>query len=211
MPCVLFVLQGGFNTKTMRIIFTILLAAFCSLAYGQKVEYRHDSLFINDYFVDAQTGNPTLDSLLESKGKTRRSTDKYSIDSSTGKKLKLTTRSYNDLGLLFRRYDDDPTKLSVRIKLYRETDAKRERKDELTETFGGELYIAGNYLNGKRTLAQLKELRNCTVTTSSISFGSYTGLLGGDIVYGENVIRLAFDKQTSELISVFIHHNFKER
>jgi hypothetical protein len=195
----------------MRTAITILLVAFSLVVTAQKIEYRHDSLFVNSFYVDAQTSKFTLDSLLTAKGKTKTSRDKYKIDPSTGKKAVQTTDFYYGLGLFFRRYDYDTTKLSLGVKLYRDTDAKADRQDELTGTFKGELYIAGNYINDKRTLGQLQQLKSCRVTTTSVSLGSYSSLIGGDIIYLQNIIRLAFDRKTSELKSVFIHHNFKER
>jgi hypothetical protein len=195
----------------MRTILTILLFFFSFVAVGQKIEYRHDSLFVNSFYVDAQTTKSAIDSLLNTKGKTKASKDNDKINPATGKRVVRTTDFYYDLGLFFRRYDYDSTKLSVGLKLYRDTDAKEDRHSELTEPFKGELYIADNYINDKRTLEQLQRLKNCSITTSSVSLGSYSFLIGGDIVYLQNIIRLSFDRKTNELRSVFIHHNFKDR
>jgi hypothetical protein len=195
----------------MRITITIFLLSFFLGATAQKIEYRHDSLFVNSFYVDAQTSKSIIDSLLNTKGKTKTSKDNDKINPTTGKKVVRTTDFYYDLGLFFRRYDYDTTKLSVGIKLYRDIDSKEDRQSELTETFKGELYIADNFINDKRTLEQLQKLKNCSVTTSSVSLGSYTSLIGGDIIYLQNIIRLSFDKKTSELKAVFIHHNFKDR
>ncbi len=195
----------------MRAAITTLLLSFYFVSVGQIIEYRHDSLFVNSFFVDAQTSKSVIDSLLNTKGKTKTSKDKDRINPATGKKLVLRTDFYYTLGLFFRRYDYDTTKLSVGIKLYRDTDAKEDRQSELTKPFAGELYIADNYLNDKRTLDQLQQLKNCRVTTSTASLSSYSTLLGGDIMCLKNIIRLSFDRQTSELKSVFIHHNFQDR
>lgn len=195
----------------MRTVITILLAAFSLVATAQKIEYRHDSLFVNSFYVDAQTSKSTIDSLLHSKGKSKTSKDNDKINPATGKKVVRTTDFYYDLGLFFRRYDYDTTKLSVGIKLYRDTDTKEDKQSELTEPFKGELYIADNYINDKRTLEQLQQLKNCSVTTSTVSLGSYSSLIGGDIIYLQNIIRLSFDRKTNELKTVFIHHNFKDR
>ena len=195
----------------MRTAITILLAAFSVVATAQKIEYRRDSLFVNSFYIDAQTRKSTIDSLLNAKGKTKASKDNDKLNPVTGKKVVRTTDFYYDLGLFFRRYDYDTTKLSVGIKLYRDTDPKEDRQSELTEPFKGQLYIAENYINDKRTLEQLQQLKNCSVTTSSVSLGSYSSLIGGDIIYLQNIIRLSFDRKTSELKSVFIHHNFKDR
>ncbi len=195
----------------MRTAITILLLSFSLVSIGQKIEYRHDSLFVNSFYVDAQTSKSTIDSLLSAKGKTKTSRDNDKINPGTGKKVLRTTDFYYDLGLFFRRYDYDTTKLSVGIKLYRDTDPKEDRQSELTEPFKGELYIADNYINDKRTLEELQQLKNCNVTTSNVSLGSYSSLIGGDIMYRQNIIRLSFERKTSELKAVFIHHNFKDR
>ena len=195
----------------MRTAISILLVAFSIIATAQKIEYRHDSLFVNSIYVDAQTSISTIDSLLKAKGKTKTSKDNNKLNPATGKKAVRTTNFYYDLGLFFRRYDYDTTKLSVGIKLYRDADSKEDRQSELTEPFKGELYIADNYINDKRTLEQLQQLKNSSVTTSSVSLGSYSSLIGGDIMYLQNIIRLSFDRKTSELKAVFIHHNFKDR
>ncbi|MEJ8843999.1 hypothetical protein WG954_16520 [Lacibacter sp. H375] len=195
----------------MRIIITTFLVAFYSIATGQKIEYRHDSLFVNNFYVDAQTNKATVDSLLNTKGKTKTSKDNDKINPATGKKVVRTTDFYYDLGLFFRRYDYDTTKLSVGIKLSRDTDQKEDKQSELTEPFKGQLFIADNYINEKRTIEQLQQLKNCSVTVSQASLGSYSTIIGGDIIYEQNIIRLSFDKKTKELKSVFIHHNFKDR
>jgi hypothetical protein len=199
------------QTTSMRIIITIFLVIFYLLATGQNIEYRHDSLFINKFFVDAQTNKATIDSLLNTKGKTKTSKDNDKLNPATGKKAVRTTDFYYDLGLFFRRYDYDTTKLSVGIKLYSDTDPKEDKQSELTETFKGQLFIADNYINEKRTIEQLKQLNYCTVTVSQASLGSYSTIIGGDIIYEQNIIRLLFDRKTKELKSVFIHHNFKDR
>lgn len=195
----------------MRITITIFLALVFSVAKGQKIEYRNDSLFINNFFVDASINKTTLDSLLKSKGKTKTSKDTDKINPATGRKVVRTTEFYYDLGLFFRKYDNDTTQISVGIKLYRDTDPKKDKEKELTEPFKAELFIADNFINDKRTMEQLQTLKNCTVTRSYVSIGTYTYPVGGDIVYKESIIRISFDKQTNELTDVFIHHNFKDR
>jgi hypothetical protein len=195
----------------MRIIITILLSFIYFIVSGQKIEYRHDSLFVNNFYVDAQTSKSIIDSLLNTKGKIKISKDNDKVNPATGKKGVQTTDFYYDLGLFFRWYDYDTTQLSVGIKLYRDTDPKEDRQHVLAEPFKGQLYIADNYMNDKRASKQLQELKNCSVTVTQASIGSYSTIIGGDIVYEQNIIRLSFDSKTSELKSVYIHHNFKDR
>lgn len=195
----------------MRITITIFLVSIFSVATGQKIEYRHDSLFVNNFLVDAKTTKTTLDSLLNAKGKTKTSKDNNKINPATGKKVVRITDFYYEQGLFFRRYDYDTAQLSVGIKLYRDTDKKEDRENELTEPFKGELFIADNFINDKRTIEQLQLLKNCSVTRSYVSLGTYSYPIGGDIIYLQSVIRISFDKKTNELTDVFIHHNFKDR
>lgn len=194
----------------MKILFSWMLSVFSIVATTQKIEYRHDSLFVNHFYVSAQTSKWVIDSLLSAKGRTKTSRDDDKINPVTGRKIKITTDYYYDLGLFFRRYDYHTTKLSVGIKLFRDTDAKKDKESELTQTFRGDLYIADNYMNDKRTLSQLQQLKNCRVTTSAVSMGAYTYLIGGDIIYLKNIIRISLDQETKELLEVFIHHNFRD-
>ena len=195
----------------MRPIFLLLLTLYFLSATGQKLAYLNDSLYVNNFYVEAQTSRSTLDSLLNSKSKIKTSKSSFRNNPATGKKVIETTAYYYDLGLFFRRYDYDTTKLSIGIKLYRDTDPKEDKGNGLTKPFKGQLYIADNYINDKRTIEQLGQLKNCTVTVDYASVGSYSSNIGGDIVYQQSVIRIVFDTKTNELKSVFIHHNLKDR
>ena len=195
----------------MREVFILFLASFSLTTFAQKVEYRNDSLYINNLFVDAQTNASTLDSVLNAKGKTKKSKSSFKENQITGKKVVQTTRFYYDLGLFFRTYDNDSTQLSVGVKLYRDTDKREEKQSELTEPFKGQLFIADNFINDKRSIEELEKLKNCSVTVSKASLGSYSTIIGGDIIYKESVIRLSFDKTTKGLKALFIHHNLKDR
>ena len=195
----------------MRIILVIFLIFISSICIGQKIEYRNDSLFVNNIYVNAQTNKEMLDNILDSKAKVKISKDDMRKNQATGKKVVRTTYFYYDLGLFFRKYDYDTTKLSIGIKLYRDVDPKEDRQKELTETFNGQLIIADNLINDKRQITELQALKNCRVTVDQVVLGSYKAIIGGDIIYQQNIIRLSFDKRTNELTSVFIHHNFKDR
>ena len=140
----------------MREVFILFLASFSLTTFAQKVEYRNDSLYINNLFVDAQTNASTLDSVLNAKGKTKKSKSSFKENQITGKKVVQTTRFYYDLGLFFRTYDNDSTQLSVGVKLYRDTDKREEKQSELTEPFKGQLFIADNFINDKRSIEELE-------------------------------------------------------
>jgi len=195
----------------MRTSIIIFLAFLNFRTTGQRIEYRNDSLFVNNIYVDAQTNKETLDRLLNSKSKLKISKSDFRQNPTTGHIVLETTFYYYGLGLYFRKYDYDTTKLSVGIKLYRDSNKKIDRENELTETFQGQLFIAENFINDKRRIEDLEKLQNCTVTVSEATLGSYSTVLGGDIIYKENIIRLSFDQRTNALVEVFIHHNFKDR
>lgn len=88
---------------------------------------------------------------------------------------------------------------------------KEDQESVLSNTFPGSLLIGGNIINDNRRITVLEKLPNILVTTMNMKLATYNRLLGGDIIYGENVIRLRFDSKTDELTEVFIHHNFKDR
>ena len=153
-----------------------------------------------------------LTNFLFQEAKKKNSKSNFRKHPITGKKVIETTFYYLDLGLFFRKYDFDTTKLSVGIKLYSNTIDKEEKVHGLPgRAFSGQLYIAENFINDKRQIAELQKLNNCTVTVDEAVIGSYRTIIGGDIIYKQNIIRLTFDRQTKELTSVIIHHNFKDR
>jgi hypothetical protein len=193
----------------MRYIFFIFLNFSSLFVAGQKIEFRNDSLFVNDFHVDASTGKLAFDSLLRKAGKKKISKDKENL--ATGKKVKQTTYYYHDLGLFFRKYTYDTTKLSIGIKLYPYYINKEEANNGIPgRPFSGQLFIAENLINNKRQVSELQKMKNCTVTVSEMSYGSNKTIISGELIYQQKIIRLAFDRQTKELAEVFIHHNSKE-
>ncbi len=188
----------------------IFLTFICFDVSGQRIEYRNDSLLVNDIYVNAQTTKTKLDSLLKSVSKAKKSKSDIPKCDNPNKKVVRTTYFYYDLGLFFRKYDCDTSKLSVGIKLYNDSDGKYDKKyNELTNTYQGQLIIAGNIMNGKRELQELEQMNNCKVTISKLTFGSFSRILGGDLIYTKNLIRLSFDSKTNKLTYVYIHHNFQ--
>ncbi len=199
----------------MRLILTIFLAMIYFEVAGQKIEYLNDSLFINDFFIDALTPKSIIDKILNETGKTTKSKSKFRKNPTTGKNVKEKTVIYLNNGLYFRWYDYDSTKLSIAIRLHAYTNGKDEANYGIPgNLFQGKLFIAGNYLNDKRLVADLQKLENCKVTIEEVSLGASPGIrkiIGGDIVYKENIIRLSFDPSIEQLTTVLIHHNFKDR
>lgn len=196
----------------MRIHFISTLLTFCLFVKGQIIEYRNDSLFIENVYVDAQTPKNQLDKILGESGRTINSKSDFRRHPATGKKVKETTIYYLNHGLYFRKYDYDSTKLSIGVKLYQYKISKDEANYGMSgRPFTGQLFIAENLINGKRSFSELQKMKNCTLTVDEAVIGSYKRIIGGDIVYKENIIRLSFDNQTNELTEVVIHHNFKDR
>lgn len=176
---------------------------------GQKIEYRNDSLFINNLFVDASIEKDVLDSLIGSSGKVKRSKDKFRRIKETGKKEKVKTVYYQDKGLFFRTFEHDSTKLMVRIKFTHDSDRKKNKKSELKRIFTGKLFIAGNHINDNLEVSQLKDLENCRLEMLYVSFGSKSERLGGELICMRNMIKLSFDDNTDYLTTLSILHNFK--
>ena len=188
----------------------LFLTFICFNVFGQRIEYRNDSLFVNDFYINAQTTKTKLDSLFKSDSKSKKSKSDIPKCDNPNKKVVRTTYFYYDLGLFFRKYDCDTSKLSVGIKLYNDSDGKNDKKNsELTNTYLGQLIIAGNLINGKREIKELEQMNNCKVTVSKLNFGSISRIIGGDINYRKSFIRLSFDSKTSQLTNVYIHHNFQ--
>jgi len=197
---------------TRKHLLFLLFTFLCFTVSGQTIEYRNDSLFVNNTYVNAQTTKAALDSLLKSKGKIKKSKADIRKCPASNKKVFTTTYFYHDLGLFFRKFDCDTTALSVGIKLYYDTDSKFDKSvSELRKTFNGQLIIAGNVINDKREIRELEQMQNCRVTITKLNAGSYETILGGDIFYGEQTIRLAFDSKTNKLTSVFFHYGFKNQ
>ena len=193
-----------------RPLIILFLTFICFNVPGQRIEYRNDSLFVNDFYVNAQTTKTKLDSLLKSVSKAKKSKSDIPKCDNPNKKVVRTTYFYYDLGLFFRKYDCDTSKLSVGIKLYNDSDGKYDKKkSELKNTYLGQLIIGGNLITGKREIQELEQMDNCKVTVSKLNFGSISTLIGGDIIYKKNFIRLSFDSKTSQLTNVYIHHNFQ--
>jgi len=186
------------------IYITFLTVSICEVN-AQNIYLRNDSLFINDTYINEEITKDGLDIILGNKGKIKTSKVKY-----TSEKEKKTTWYYHDLGLFFRKYENKPNRLHVGIKLYEELDPKMDKsRSELKFVFKGKLYIGEDYMNDKRTFEQLQNLESSTFNISTMLFGSYSQILGGELIYEGQQIRISFDKETSEMTTLHIHHNLK--
>ena len=192
----------------MRFSLLIFFAIISFISKGQKVEYRNDSIYINSFYVNAFTSKLTLDSLLKDKGKIEQHLGKtYSF---TKERDKNTRYTYSKLGLIFGKSDFDTTRLSIAIKLYRNSNPMVDQNNMSTNPFKGELYIADNYMNDKRTIEQLQKLNNCTLQyqQSHISaFGQPHTITIANLIYQESLVNILFDSDTNETTCVFIYHN----
>lgn len=199
-------------TTFLQITTTIFLTLLSVMAIGQKVEYRNDSLFIDNVYVDAQTPKDTLDKILNETGKIRKFKKAFQKHPLSEKKVKRTTIYYLDLGLSFTQYKYDKTKLSVVIRLHPYSNSKLEANAATGKLYSGQLFIGENYINNKRHLADLQGLENCKVTVKKAFFGVRNDerIIEGNIIYQQNIIKLSFDPSTEQLTSVSIHHNFEQ-
>jgi len=169
---------------------------------GQRVDFRNDSLFINNIFVNWMTSKSTLDSLLHDKGKLKKTTGKYIPG--TNQPAKWTKIIYNKKGLIFSKNEYDTSSLLVAIKLYKNMNPEVDRNNMSTKTFNGDLFIDINYMNDKRRIDQLQKLTNCLVSYKESTFASHTGIVICNILYQKREIRALFDFQTNNLTCIFI-------
>lgn len=189
----------------MRKVLTSFLSVIYTIAIGQTIDFRNDSLFVNNFLVDSRTSKSKIDSLLHSNGKTTSSGDKSRINPLTGKSVTQTTVFYDDIGVFFRKSDYDSTAVIVGIKMSSETNIDRDNQSGLTEIFKGQLLIAENDMNDKKTVSQLQHLKNCEVMFRSLSTSSREYLMEGEIVYGKGIITIVFDSDTNKVTSIIIN------
>ncbi|MBX2978728.1 MAG: hypothetical protein KF905_05475 [Flavobacteriales bacterium] len=195
--------------KPLLILILVIFQAISAM--GQNITHRNDSLFINDFYVNPQITKSTLDSLLASTSKAKKSKGNTPPCPNSDKKVTRTTYFYYELGIFLRKYDCDTSKFSLGIKLYHDSDRKYDKRSgELTNTFSGELLIADNEIHDKREISELQAMDNVTVTISKLEIGIISSVIGGDIVSVRDFIRLSFDSKTDQLTHVYIHHNFRK-
>ena len=179
----------------MRCIMFIILSLFSVTAICQRIEFRNDSLFVNSYYVSASTQKITLDSLLKTKGKEKR----Y-----RGKDIPGTVRSsgvqylYPSKGLRFTKRDSDTAKLSIGVKLHRNSNPDVDQNNMPGRTFTGEMFIAGNYMNDKRQVVQLQQLKECKLLFNHESTMGY-------LFYQQRKITVLFEFRTDQATCIFIN------
>ncbi|TAH13289.1 MAG: hypothetical protein EAZ12_01715 [Sphingobacteriia bacterium] len=178
----------------MRVsLFTILLL-ISAISIAQKIDFRNDSLFINSYYIDGFTKKLTLDSLLNKKGKEKR--NKGKVLPGVNEKAGSISYIYKSKGIIFYRKDADTTKLGIGIKLQRNANPTVDQNNFPTSAFKGQFFIGNNYMNDKKTIEQLKQLKDCTFT--------FYQPVDGRIVYKKRNISTLFDFMENELTCIFI-------
>lgn len=189
----------------MRFLLIIVLFHFSNHIFGQRIDFKNDSLFINSFYVNGKTSKSTLDSLLNQKGKEKSMTGKQKPGTQTA--IKWVRITYSKLGLMFSKNDYDPAALALAVKLHKNTKPDIDWNNMPTKVFNGELYIDGNYMNDKRTIDQLQTMQSCKVSYQESSFAGHTGITQCQIICLDTNIRALFDFQTNELTCVFIGYS----
>jgi hypothetical protein len=179
----------------MRFVIFIILTQFSVGAIGQRIDFRNDSIFVDTYYVDGSTKKSTLDSLLKTKGKEKKYKGKYKPG--TRERMNCESYTYRSKGLIFSKQDADTAKLSISIKLHRNSNPVVDQSNMPTKTFKGKLFIGDNYMNDKRQVEQLQKLKNCVMTYNKVAMG--------DIVYQQRQIKVLFDFMTDEATCIFIN------
>lgn len=187
----------------MRLIFTFLLIQVSLFAVGQRIDFRNDSLFVNNYHVKWQTGKATLDSLLKTKGTERKRKGKHKPG--TTERMKLVSYTYKKSGLVFNKNDYDTINLYVSIKLRKNSNADVDHNNLPVKPFKGELYIESNFMNDKQSIDDLQNLQNCSVSFTKATMLSHTGIVYCKITCQNRPIRVLFDFLKDVPTCIFIN------
>ncbi|HEX4875389.1 MAG TPA: hypothetical protein VFV31_01875 [Chitinophagaceae bacterium] len=183
----------------------IVLFHFSNHIFGQRIDFKKDSLFINSFYVNGRTSKSTLDSLLNDKGKEKSITGKQRPGTQAA--ISWIRITYSRLGLIFTKNDYEPNDLAVAVKLHKNTNTGVDWNNMPTKIFSGGLYIEDNYMNNKRTIDQLQTMQNCKISYQESSFAGHTGIIQCNIVCLDSDIRALFDFQTNELTCIFIGYS----
>lgn len=193
----------------MRTYSTCILVLLHLFSIGQVISFHDDSLKINKIYIDAHTTAKQLDGLLGAKHSTVKMKSDLNIKTHTGIKVKQVAYYYPALGLVFRTYKDDPLKYSFSIKLSDPSDGSDEFAGKLDKLFSGYLFMVSNVMTGHKTVDDIKLMKNVAVSFQESYPGGKKTIVGGEILYQKDIIRLGIDKKTQEITSVNFYHNFK--
>jgi ascorbate-specific PTS system EIIC-type component UlaA len=184
----------------MRFIFFLLLTLPSFISIAQKVECRNDSIFINSFYINASTSKATIDNILKVTGKTKQQLGHYKP--MTKERMRVTSYTYNKLGMIFRKYDYDSTKLSIVIKLSRNSNIA-------TKLFMGDLYFANSHINEIKRLDQIQQLKDCKFKyyTQPVTVPGFplAGAYAATITYQNSSLYVLSDFFIDEIVSVTIN------
>ncbi len=193
----------------MRVISLSIFILLHVYATGQVISFHDDSLKINKIYIDALTTAKQLDVILGAKHTSVKAKSDLNIKTHTGVKVKQVTLYYPTLGIGFRTYKDDPSKYSLSIKIANTSDASDEFDGKLVQLFTGYLFIVGNDMTGHKSVEDIKLMKNVAVSLQEGYPGGKKTIVGGEILYQKDIIRLSVDKKTQEITAVNFYHNFK--
>lgn len=194
------------NVRTFSTCVFVLLQI---VAMGQVISFHDDSLKINKTYIDARITAKQLDLLLGTKHGTLKTKSDLQIKTHTGIKVKQVTYYYPSLGLYFRTYKDDASKFALGLKLTDAPDPKDEIIQKLIKPFAGYLFIVGNDMSRYKTAEEIKLLPNVSVSFQESYPDGKRTIVGGEILYQKDIIRLSIDKKTQEITAIYFYHNFK--
>ena len=186
----------------MRIFLFILCMYFSFTVFSQKIDFRNDSLFVNNYFINGFTNKTTLDSLLNLKSKEKKSKGKWKPG--TKDRMHYVKYIYKRAGIQFTKDDYEPEKISIGLKLYKNSGSFDYQNNEITGTFKGVLFIGENYINDKRKLAELQTLKDCSISYQESTMNDHTVIYNCKIIYKKRNIVVLFDYETNEMTNIFI-------
>lgn len=175
-------------------LFLFIIFFYCSfISIGQRIDFKNDSLFVNNYFVNWTTSKSTLDSLLKVDGKEKKRIGKYKPG--TKEPYKWTSYSYDKLGLIFGKNDYDTISLTLAVKLNRNSNPTVDANNMSTRIFKGKFFIDDILMNDIKNIDQLQKLKKF----------SLTGNIVYNLIYKKRQIRVLTDFQTGELTCIFIY------
>ncbi|MEP6795790.1 MAG: hypothetical protein ABJB16_15780 [Saprospiraceae bacterium] len=193
----------------MRTFSTCVFVVLHLFAIGQVISFHDDSLKINKIYIDARITPKQLDLLLGAKHTKLKTKSDVQIKTHTGIKVKQVTYYYPALGLYFRTYKDDASKFALGLKLTNAIDPKDEVIQKLIKPFAGYLFIVGNDMARYKSVNEIKLLPNVSVSFQESYPDGKKTIVGGEILYQKDIIRLSIDKKTQEITAIYFYHNFK--
>lgn len=192
-----------------RFLYMISCVLLPFFLHGQVISFHDDTLKINKTYIDARISSRQLDRIVGSKHKTVKAQSDFQINTHTGKFIKQVTLYYPALGFYFRTYADDPAKFSMGVKLSTGVDAMDNFDKKLQKPFSGYLFIIGYDFKKIKTIEEIKQNPNLTVSFKEVTIGAVKTLVGAEIIHQKDVIRVNTGKDSKEIASLHLYHNFR--